>query len=237
LENRAKGESKQGIKSWSEEDRPREKLLLKGKESLSNAELMAILLGSGTRNLSAVDVAKQILGDNGNDLNRISQLSVKELCKFPGIGEAKAITIVAAAELGRRRKAVSNKQTSITSSKQAFEYIYADLADLDHERFFIILLTRNNKPIRSVKISSGGLTATVVDPKVVFRKVFDFEPCTGIILAHNHPSGNLTPSGSDKQLTEKLCAAGKLLDINVFDHIIVGHNDYYSFADNGLMPT
>ncbi len=233
----AAGDDKRlGIKSWSEEDRPREKLLLKGKEALSNAELFAILLGSGTQTLTAVDVAKNLLNDNGNNLNQISLLSVKDLCKYPGIGEARAITIIAAAELGRRRKADKLVQQPLVTSRAVFEYIYPHLADLGHEKFFIIVLNRRNIPLRAVHISSGGTSATVVDAKVLFRKFFEFETATSIILAHNHPSGNLIPSHHDKVLTEKLVAASKAMDIQILDHIIVGHQEYYSFADEGILP-
>lgn len=230
------GEKRLGIKSWSEEDRPREKLLIKGKEALSNAELFAILLGSGTKKLTAVDVAKNLLSDHSNNINLISQLSVKELCNYAGIGEAKAVTIVAAAELGRRRKADKLVLEPINTSGAAYEFIYPHLADLDHERFFVILLSRSNKPIRAVQISSGGASATVVDSKMLFKRVFEFETASSIILAHNHPSGNLKPSSHDKVLTEKLVSAGKTLDMQVLDHLIIGHHSYYSFADEGIMP-
>lgn len=234
--SKADGDNRLNIKSWSEEDRPREKLLLKGKEALSNAELIAILLGSGTKKLTAVDVAKQLLNENGNNLNQLSLLSVKELCKLPGIGPAKAITLMAAAELGRRRKADRIAQEPLLSSQQVFQYIYPHLADLGHERFYIVVTNRKMVPLKAVNISSGGTTATVVDAKIVFKKFFEIETATSIILAHNHPSGNLKPSNHDKVLTEKLVSAAKTMDIQILDHIIVGNQEYYSFADEGILP-
>lgn len=231
------GNTKLPVKNWSVEDRPREKLLLKGKESLSNSELLAILLGSGTSKLGVVDLAKLLLQQAEDNLDNLSQMSVKDLCKLPGIGEAKALIIIAAAELGRRRKAHGIKKEAISSSKRAYEYIYPYLADLDHERFFVILLNRSNHPIRQLMISSGGVASTVVDPKVVFKKALESELCTSMILCHNHPSGSLRPSRSDKDLTKRLFDAGKLLDINVVDHLIIGHHEYLSFADEGIMPS
>mgnify|MGYP000123768435 CR=1 FL=1 len=225
-----------GIKSWSAEDRPREKLLQKGKEVLTNAELLAILLGSGTRKLSAVDLAKQILKEHDNRLSRISQLSVKELCKFPGIGEAKAVTILAAAELGNRRQADKQISKSIKTSRAAFEALNPFLADLDHERFFILLLNQSHHVLRAVKISQGGVSGTVVDPKVIFRKVFEYEACTALILGHNHPSGRLVPSKQDEIITQQIVDGAKLLSLRVLDHIIVGNSDYYSFLDAGKLP-
>lgn len=231
------GGSKLGIKSWSVEDRPREKLLLKGKEALSNSELLAILLGSGTPKLGVVDLAKLLLKQADDNLDNLSQMSVKDLCKLPGIGEAKALIIIAAAELGRRRKPDRVKKEPIGSSKKAYEYIYPHLADLDHERFFVILLSRSNIPLRQLMISTGGVSATVVDPKLLFKKALENELCSSMILCHNHPSGSLKPSRSDRELTKRLFDAGKLLDISVVDHIIVGHHEYFSFADDGIMPS
>ena len=231
------GNSKLGIKKWSVEDRPREKLLLKGKEVLSDSELLAILLGSGTAKLGVVDLAKLLLQHADNNLDNLSQMSVKDLCKLPGIGEAKALIIIAAAELGRRRRPQKVKKEPVGSSKRAYEYIYPYLADLDHERFFVILLSRSNVPIRQIMVSSGGVSATVVDPKMVFKKALESDLCTSMILCHNHPSGSLKPSRSDRELTKRLFEAGKLLDISVVDHLIVGHHEYFSFADDGIMPS
>lgn len=231
------GDTRLNIKSWSEEDRPREKLLIKGKEALSNAELLAILLGSGTRKLTAVEVAKRLLAEVDNDLNRLSMLSVPELCKQPGIGEAKSITIIAAAELGRRRKKASLHNTPIRSSNDAYQYLYASLSDLDHERFYVLLLNRANKIIKQEHIGTGGVSGTVVDIKILFKKTLQTEIACGLILAHNHPSGNLKPSQADMKITSKIFEAAQLFDISVLDHIIVGRDEYLSFADEGLMPT
>lgn len=224
------------INKWAEEDRPREKLLLKGKSNLSDAELIGILLGSGTKTLSAVDLAKQILKHANNDLHTLAKLSVNELMKFKGIGEAKAISIVSALELGRRRKdAEPTKVIQIKSSQDAFDYLMPDLSDLPHEEFWIILLKRNNTVIRKEQVSLGGISGTVADPKIIFKKAID-AGASSIILAHNHPSGSLKPSYADIQLTKKLKQAGDLLDISIHDHIICADHKYYSFADESNMP-
>jgi len=223
------------IKSWSPEDRPREKLILKGKSALSDAELIAILLGSGTRALSAVDLAKKVLYPTGNNLHELARLTVKDLTKIPGIGQAKALTIVAALELGRRRKELdSREKTKVTGSKDAYDLIKADLLDISHEEFWILLLNRANRVIKKAQVSQGGVAGTVADPKIIFKLALD-ELASGIILAHNHPSGNLTASQADLDLTKKLKDAGKLLDIQVLDHLIVAGQKYFSFADEGLM--
>lgn len=231
-----RSDPKLGILSWKEEDRPREKLLLKGKEALSDAELLAILLGSGTTKLSAVDVAKLLLKEANDSLVTLSQMSVKEMCKVPGIGPAKAIAVISAAELGRRRKADRSVVDPIGSSMASYKYFYPMLSDLDHERFFVLLLNRRHIPIRHILVSTGGVVATVVDPKIIFKKALEQDLCTSMILAHNHPSGGLVPSLQDKKLTDRLFRAGQLLDIKVLDHIIVGHDEYFSFADEGIMP-
>ncbi|MFY0689559.1 MAG: DNA repair protein RadC [Cyclobacteriaceae bacterium] len=223
------------LKEWAEEDRPREKLTRKGKSSLTDAELLAILLGSGTRKLTAVDLAKLILKEVDHDLHRLGTLSINDLKKHKGVGEAKAITIVSALELGRRRKASEPSQKpKITSSGSAHQLIEGDLTDLQHEEFWVILLKRNNEVIKKVRISSGGVSGTVADPKLVFNAAIE-SLASAIILAHNHPSGNLTPSDQDKHLTNKLIQAGQTLDIKVLDHIIVGQSSYFSFADEGMM--
>jgi len=223
------------IKSWSPEDRPREKLILKGKSALSDAELIAILLGSGTRALSAVDLAKKVLYPTGNNLHELARLTVKDLTKIPGIGQAKALTIVAALELGRRRKELDGREkTKVTGSKDAYDLIKADLLDISHEEFWILLLNRANRVIKKAQVSQGGVAGTVADPKIIFKLALD-ELASGIILAHNHPSGNLTASQADLDLTKKLKEAGKLLDIQVLDHLIVAGQKYFSFADEGLM--
>lgn len=223
------------IKTWAEEDRPREKLLLKGKAALSDAELIAILIGSGTPKLTAVDVAKQILSAVGNDLNALARLSVKDLMKHKGIGEAKAITIVSALELGRRRKeTAAAARTQITCSTDIYNYIKPQLLDLPHEEFWIILLNRANVVMKKESISAGGVAGTVADPKIIFKKALE-QLASSIILVHNHPSGNIKPSAADISLTKKMKEAGQFLDLPILDHIIFTNNDYYSFADEGVL--
>lgn len=223
------------ITQWAEEDRPREKLLLKGKSSLSDAELIGILLGSGTKTLSAVDLAKQILSSVSHDLHSLAKLSIVDLCKFKGIGEAKAISIVSALELGRRRKDTEPiKQTKITCSSDAYNLLAPELTDLLHEEFWIILLKRNNLVLKKEQISLGGVSGTVVDPKIIFKKALD-ALASGIILVHNHPSGNVKPSQSDIKLTNNLKASGEMLEIPIFDHIIYTDHGYFSFSDENLI--
>lgn len=223
------------IKEWAEEDRPREKLLLKGKENLSDAELIAILLGTGTLDASAVEVGKKILAQAENDLHKLAKLTIKDLKKVKGIGEAKAITIVAALELGRRRKEQDfAKKITITSSEIAYETMKPYLLDLPHEEFWIILLNRANVIIKTQRVSQGGVAGTVADAKVIFKYALDFL-ASGIILVHNHPSENLTPSEADIQVTKKIVVGGNLLEIKVLDHIIFANHSYYSFADAGLI--
>ncbi len=223
------------ILSWAEEDRPREKLMLKGKSALTDAELIAILIGSGTRELSAVDLSKIILQSVGNNLNELAKLSVNDLMKFKGIGDAKAISIVSALELGRRRKESETlKRTKITCSADGYDAIRPHLLDLSHEQFWILLLNRANEVIRPFQISVGGVSGTVADPKLIFKAAIE-HLASAIILVHNHPSGNLTPSQADKDLTKKVVEAGRLLDVPVLDHLIFGDNGYFSFADEGMM--
>lgn len=224
-----------GILSWAEEDRPREKLLLKGRTSLSDAELMGILIGSGTRSLSAVDVCKLILQDTGQDLNQLAKLSVRDLQKFKGIGEAKAITIIAALELGRRRKeTISTKRITITCSQDAYDAIKPELWDLPHEEFWLLMLNRANQVIRKERCSAGGMAGTVTDPKIIFKAALEHR-ASSLILVHNHPSGNTKPSEADLKITKKLKEAGALLDIPVLDHLIFTDGGYYSFADEGIL--
>ncbi len=221
------------ILSWAEEDRPREKLLLKGKSALSDAEHIAILLGSGTQSMTAVDVAKHILSSVDNDLNELARLNVKELQKFKGIGEAKAISIVSALELGRRRKnQESPKKVKITSSREVYETIKPELLDLQIEEFWILHLNRANQVMKKEKISLGGVAGTVVDPKVVFKTAIQ-NLSSAIVLIHNHPSGNIKPSKNDIDLTKKFVSCGQLLEIPVLDHIIFANDSFYSFADEG----
>jgi DNA repair protein RadC len=223
------------IKSWSPEDRPREKLLLKGTAALSDAELIAILLGSGTTTMSAVDLGKRILQGVGNNLHDLARLSVKDLMKVKGIGEAKAITIIAALELGRRRKELDpEEKLKITGSRDAYELLKANLQDLPHEEFWVILVNRANRIIKKHQISQGGVAGTVADPKLIFKTALE-ELASGIILAHNHPSGNLNPSQVDVDLTKKLKEAGKFLEIQILDHLIIAGTRYFSFADEGML--
>lgn len=223
-----------GIRSWAEDDRPREKLLLKGKSVLSDAELIAILIGSGSADETAVALSKRILQSLNNNLSELGKLSVKDLTKFKGIGEAKAISIISALELGRRRNDTEpEKRVRITDSHTAFQTIYPHLSDLNHEEFWVIFLNRANAVIGKQNVSKGGVSGTVVDPKVVFKMAVQF-PASGIILAHNHPSGNLKPSQADHQITRKLKEAGKALDIPVLDHLIIGDGNYFSFVDEGV---
>jgi len=223
------------IPQWAEDDRPREKLLTKGRANLSNAELLAILIGTGTKALSAVDLAKQVLQQADLNLNNLARLSVKDLTRIKGIGEAKAISIVSALELGRRRKeSVAPGKPRITNSIDVVEMMKQDLLDLNHEEFWIIILNRANYVLRKNKISSGGISGTVADPKLIFKSALDHRG-SSIILIHNHPSGNLQPSQADITLTKTLKEAGKFLEIPVLDHIIVSDNSYFSFADEGMM--
>jgi DNA repair protein RadC len=223
------------IKDWAEEDRPREKLLLKGKATLSDAELIAILLGSGTVSMSAVELAKQILHSVNHNLHDLAQLNIKDLEKFKGIGEAKAITIVAALELGRRRKNADVQQrTTINSSKDVYEILQADLLDLPYEEFWALYLNRANQVIRKVQISRGGVAGTVADVRLILKHGIELL-ASGIVLAHNHPSGNLQPSPEDLKLTQKVKEAALLMNIQLLDHLIIGNHAYFSFVDEELM--
>lgn len=223
------------IKSWSPEDRPREKLSLKGAGALTDAELLAILIGSGTSRLSAVDVSKKVLQSAGNSLHTLAKLTAKDLIKVNGIGEAKALTIVAAMELGRRRKESDPRSApKVSSSKDAYDHLCGDLMDLSHEEFWILLLNRANHIIRKKRISEGGVSGTVADPKIIFKMALE-ELASGIIVAHNHPSGNMTASQSDIDLTKKLKEAGRFLEIQLLDHLIICGQKYVSFADEGIM--
>lgn len=226
---------KLNIKNWAEEDRPREKLAIKGKLSLSDAELIAILIGSGNKNESAVELSKKILASSNNDLNRLSKLNIEELMNFNGIGEAKAISIIAALELGRRKKSTEKKIKSIiTTSKSAYEEIAEYISDLQHEEFWVIYLNRRNEVLKKVNISKGGISGTIADCKIIFKNALDIL-ASSIILCHNHPSGSLKPSKSDIDLTNKLKEIGKLMDTPVLDHLIIGDNKYLSFADEGII--
>ncbi|WP_017257439.1 RadC family protein [Pedobacter arcticus] len=228
-------EQKITIKAWAEEDRPREKLLALGRRSLSDAELIAILIGSGSTTESAVDLSKRILHTYQNNLASIAKLSVQELCKFKGIGEAKAISIIAGLELGRRRKETETVITDkITCSKDGFNILAPYFSDLLHEEFWILLLNRTNKVMNKILISKGGISGTVVDSKIIFKAALEHN-AVNLVLAHNHPSGNLKPSQQDLSLTKKLAAAGELLDIKILDHLVFAGKGYFSFADEGYL--
>lgn len=221
------------IKAWAEADRPREKLLMKGKHSLSDAELIAILLGSGSRKQTAVDLAKSILQSVDNNLHELGKRSLVELMKFKGVGEAKAISISAAMELGRRRQLSDIKtRPQVRCSADSYKAIAPLIMDLPHEEFWILLLSRRAEVIGREQISQGGVSGTVVDAKMIFSRALEVK-ASSIILCHNHPSGNPNPSQADKGLTAKLVKAGEALDIFVLDHLIIAAGTYYSFADEG----
>ena len=222
------------INQWAEDDRPREKFLLKGKSSLSDSELLAILIGSGSRNESAVQLCQRILASANNNLSQLGKLSIKQLTDFKGIGEAKAISIAAAMELGRRRRSedaiILDK---ITSSRSVFEIMQPIIGELSHEEFWILFLNNSNKVIQKTQISKGGITGTVVDTRIIFKTALECN-ATSLILTHNHPSGKLLASDADKDVTKKLKLAGQQLDILILDHIIITETGYYSFNDNGI---
>lgn len=222
------------IKNWADDDKPREKLMLKGKSTLSDAELLAILIGSGNRNESAVDLSKRILSSTDNNLNALGKLSLKQLMDFKGIGEAKAITIQAAMELGRRRRAEETIELKkITASKDVFSIMQPIIGELNHEEFWVLYLNNSNKVIHKSQLSKGGITGTVVDNRLIFKTALE-QNATSIILTHNHPSGKLQPSDSDKQVTQKIKLAAQHLDISVLDHIIITETGFYSFQDEGI---
>ena len=223
------------IKYWAEDDRPREKLLLKGKNVLSDAELIAILIGSGSRNESAVALSKRILASIDNNLNKLGKLTVNDLLKFKGIGEAKAVSIITALELGRRRRLEEALELpKITSSKAVFNLMQPLIGELPYEEFWVIYLNNSNKVLLKEQLSKGGLTGTLVDVRLVFKKAVELY-ATAIILCHNHPSGKLQASNADKLITTKLKLAGETLDIKVLDHIIITEIAYFSFADENIL--
>lgn len=220
------------IKSWSLDDRPREKLMNKGTETLSDSELLAIILGSGNKNKSAVGLAREILNSCKNSLNILGKLHLSDLKKFEGVGDAKAISVIAAMELGRRRKIgdIANKKT-ITSSKDVFDLFQPLLADKVYEEFWIILLNNSNIVIDKLKTSQGGTTGTVMDVKLIMKHALSCL-AQGMVIVHNHPSGSIHPSNADIKITNKIKEASSFFDIKLLDHIIVGGDNYYSFADN-----
>ncbi|MBK8086682.1 MAG: DNA repair protein RadC [Chitinophagaceae bacterium] len=227
-------ENRKSIKDWAEDDRPREKLLSKGTEALSNSELIAILIGSGTKTKSAVDVAKEVLNRAKDNLNELGKLSIKELMKTDGIGEARAITIAAALELGRRRQATESQKQVVKNSADIAHYLQAQLKDKQHEVFAVAFLNRANKINHIEIVSEGGITGTVADPRIILKKALEHN-AVNIVLCHNHPSGSLQPSRADEVLTKKIKEAAMLLDMTVVDHIIVSEDGYYSFADEGIL--
>lgn len=228
-------EQNYSIKDWAKDDRPREKLRFKGPQHLSDSELVAILIRNGTRKRSAVDLAKDILGLGKNDLALLGKLGVNDLMKVKGVGQAKAITISAALELGRRRQAlISLDKFMVKGSRDIAQYLRSLFQDLRHEVFGVVFLNRGNRIKHCEVISEGGITATVADPRVVLRKALA-EDAVGIILFHNHPSGSLKPSKADEDLTTKIAEAAKLFDIRLLDHIIVSDGGYFSFADEGMI--
>ncbi len=223
------------IKAWAEDDRPREKMMLKGKDALSDAELLAILIGTGTPKASAVEVAKAILSRVNNNLHTLGKLSIRDLMAIKGIGTAKAIGITAALELGRRRQTHKpRKQQDISDSVDVYNIMHPQIADLPHEEFWVLLLNKSNRVIKKERISIGGVDGTIADIKMIFKSAID-SLASSIILCHNHPSGNLQPSGSDVSLTKKMKQAGEMLNIKVLDHVIVTETGFYSFADEGVI--
>jgi DNA repair protein RadC len=222
------------IKSWAEDDKPREKLMNKGKTALSDAELIAILIGSGSRNESAVQLSKKILASVDNNLNALGKLTIPQLITFKGIGEAKAITILAATELGRRRRAEETIELKkITSSKEVFHLMQPIIGELSHEEFWVLYLNNANKVIYKSQISKGGITGTVADTRIIFKIALE-QNAVGLILTHNHPSGNLKPSDADISITKKLKTAARQLDFTILDHIIITENGHYSFKDEEI---
>lgn len=223
------------INQWAEDDRPREKFLLKGKAALSDSELLAILIGSGSRNESAVQLCQRILASANNNLNQLGKLSIQQLMDFKGIGEAKAISIAAALELGRRRRSEDAAELhKITSSKAVFNIMQPLIGELLHEEFWVLFLNNSNKVIHKAQLSKGGMTGTVVDTRIIFKTALEYNAIS-LILTHNHPSGKLLASESDKDITRKLQLAGKQMEIMVLDHIIITESSFYSFADEGIL--
>ncbi len=226
---------KLNIKEWAVEDRPREKMLRNGSRSLSDAELMAILIGSGNTEETAVELSRRILSSADNNLNELGRKDVESLIQFKGIGEAKAITIVAALELGKRRKEADVfAKKKITGSKDAADYFLPLLGDLNHEEFWILMLDRGNKIKDNFRISSGGISGTVIDVRLILKAALE-KQASSIILCHNHPSGTMQASDADLKITRKIADAAKIMDITVLDHIIIGNNKYLSLADEGIL--
>ena len=224
----------QPIKQWVLEDRPREKMMKRGMVALTDSELIALLLGTGYKKASAVELSKQILQGVNNDLDLVARMNCEDLCKIKGIGKAKAMLLMATFELGRRRSLVANREIIINCSEKTHQYFKPILADLNIEEFHVLLLNQRNKLIKSVKISQGGISSTSVDIRLIFKAALDFY-ATKIILVHNHPSGNLTPSVQDNEMTARIVDLGKMIEINVLDHLIITNNGYFSYADKNLL--
>lgn len=223
------------IKNWAADDRPREKLLANGVKSLSDAELLAILIGSGTKEVSAVELCRKILSESENNLAHLGKKSIAELIKIKGIGEAKAITILAALELGIRRKQTEvSEKPKVSSSKEAFEFIHSLISDINHEEFWVLFLNRSNKIIDKYKISQGGISGTVIDVRLILKKAIELL-ASSLIICHNHPSGNLDPSENDRKITDKIKIAAQQMDIKLLDHLVIFDNSYFSFNDEGLL--
>ncbi len=224
-----------GIKYWAEDDRPREKLILKGRASLSDAELLAIIIGSGTKNKSAVELSKEILSTYGNNLSEFSRVQMSDLIKFNGIGQAKAINIIATLEFGRRREGADAPQKlKVQGAAMVYQHLKPFLGDLNHEEFYVIMLNHANEIIQTKQISKGGMSSTIVDGKIIFNMALTCH-ASAIIISHNHPSGNLKPSSQDLKLTKSLCEFGKYIDLPLLDHLIFTDNGYFSFAEQGLL--
>ena len=224
----------QPIKQWVLEDRPREKMMKRGMGALTDSELIALLLGTGYKKASAVELSKQILQGVNNDLDLVARMNCEDLCKIKGIGKAKAMLLMATFELGRRRSLLANREIIINCSEKTHQYFKPILADLNIEEFHVLLLNQRNKLIKSVKISQGGISSTSVDVRLIFKAALDFY-ATKIILVHNHPSGNLTPSVQDNEMTARIVDLGKMIEINVLDHLIITNNGYFSYADKNLL--
>ena len=224
----------QPIKQWVLEDRPREKMMKRGMGALTDSELIALLLGTGYKKASAVDLSKEILQGVNNDLDLVARMNCEDLCKIKGIGKAKAMLLMATFELGRRRSLVSNREIIVNCSEKTYQYYKPILADLNIEEFHVLLLNQRNKLIKSVKISQGGISSTSVDVRLIFKAALDFY-ATKIVLVHNHPSGNLSPSLQDNEMTSRIVDLGKMIEINVLDHLIITNNGYFSYADKNLL--
>jgi len=227
-------ENKQPIHVWAEDDRPREKMMLKGRTALSDAELIAILIGHGTRRHSAVDVGRNLLASAGNDLQRLAKMTLDEMCRIDGIGKVKAVSIAAAIELGMRKKAAGVANVRISNSQHAYERLLPVFENLVYEQFWILTLSNSNQVIAAHRVGEGGLTGTVADPRRIFKQILD-DRAAGFIAAHNHPSGNLKPSDADIRLTKRLHEAAAIMDLSMLDHLIIAHTGDVSFAEEGLV--